>query len=45
MSTFTELGIKGPFIKALKELGIQNPTEIQEKTIPFLGKDETDFIG
>ncbi|MDH3322610.1 MAG: DEAD/DEAH box helicase [Flavobacteriaceae bacterium] len=45
MSTFTELGIQGPYIKALKELGIQNPTEIQEKTIPVLLKDKTDFIG
>ncbi len=45
MATFTELGIEKPFIKALKELEISVPTEIQEKTIPILLQDQTDFIG
>lgn len=45
MSTFTELGVQKGFIKGLKELGIQHPTEIQEKTIPYLLHNRTDFIG
>ncbi len=45
MTTFTELGIRNEYIKGLKELGIKNPTEIQERTIPTLLKSNTDFIG
>lgn len=45
MATFTQLGIEKNYIKALSELGIKTPTEIQEKTIPVLLEDPTDFIG
>ena len=45
MATFKELGVQQEYIKALKELGIKNPTEIQEKTIPTLLKTKSDFIG
>ena len=45
MSTFSSLGIHKDYIKAIKELGISIPSEIQEKTIPVLLKTETDFIG
>ena len=45
MSTFLELGVRKEYIKALKELGIQNPTEIQCKTIPVLLDSSKDFIG
>jgi ATP-dependent RNA helicase DeaD len=45
MSTFSSLGIHNDYIKAIKELGISNPSEIQEKTIPVLLKSATDFIG
>ncbi len=45
MSTFSDLGVQKDFIKGLKELGIKNPTEIQEKTIPFLIDNRSDFIG
>ncbi len=45
MSTFLELGVRKDFIKALNELGIKTPTEIQEKTIPILLENKTDFIG
>ena len=45
MSTFRDLGVHNDYIKALKELGIKTPTEIQEKTIPVLLKSKTDFIG
>ena len=30
MSTFLELGVQKQYLAALKELGIKNPTEIQE---------------
>jgi len=45
MSTFSELGIEKTFIRSLKELGINSPTDIQEKTIPVLLDSKTDFIG
>ncbi|MFT5791639.1 MAG: ATP-dependent RNA helicase DeaD, partial [Saprospiraceae bacterium] len=45
MSTFIELGIRKEFIEGLKELGIKEPTEIQEKAIPILLQSETDFVG
>jgi len=45
MSTFLELGVKQYFIKALEELGIKNPTDIQQKSISILLKSHTDFIG
>ena len=45
MSTFSSLGIHTDYIKAIKELGISSPSEIQEKTIPVLLKSATDFIG
>jgi len=45
MTTFTSLGIEKPYIEALAELGIKIPTEIQEKTIPVLLENKTDFIG
>ncbi|MBT7134876.1 MAG: DEAD/DEAH box helicase [Polaribacter sp.] len=34
MSTFLELGLKEPIIKALTDLGYEKPTVIQEKAIP-----------
>jgi ATP-dependent RNA helicase DeaD len=45
MSTFLELGVRQDFIKALGELGIKNPTEIQEISIPILLHSKTDLIG
>jgi ATP-dependent RNA helicase DeaD len=45
MATFSALGIKKEYIKSIKEIGILNPSEIQEKTIPVLLKKKTDFIG
>jgi len=45
MSTFSTLGVQKEYIKALKELGINKPTEIQQETIPVLLKKKTDFIG
>ena len=45
MSTFATLGVKKPFIQSIKELGINTPSEIQEKTIPILLDKRTDFVG
>jgi len=45
MSTFSSLGINKDYIKAIKELGISTPSEIQEKAIPILLGSATDFIG
>ncbi len=45
MSTFSKLGITEALIKGLVENNIFDPTEIQEKSIPFLLKEGFDFIG
>ncbi|MDF7801695.1 DEAD/DEAH box helicase [Pontiellaceae bacterium B1224] len=45
MKSFKQLGIADDYIQGLEELGIQTPTEIQEKTIAMLLGQTTDFIG
>jgi ATP-dependent RNA helicase DeaD len=45
MASFLSLGIKKEFIQSIQELGIKNPSEIQEKAIPILLNAKTDFIG
>ena len=45
MSAFSALEIRKEYIKALKELSILNPTEIQEEAIPKLINSKIDFIG
>jgi ATP-dependent RNA helicase DeaD len=45
LKTFSELGVSDTYFKALDEIGIINPTEIQIKAIPFLLAKGTDFIG
>ena len=45
MASFKDLGINKEYIQSLNELGIEHPTEIQEKTIPILLNSKTDFIG
>lgn len=42
--SFSQLGISKPFIKALNELKIVNPSPVQEQSIPFLVSKGTDFI-
>lgn len=44
-TTFKELNIKPEFVKALAEIGIKEPTQIQSDAIPFLINYGTDFIG
>ncbi len=45
MSAFSSLGIHKEYHKALDELGIKTPTEIQEQSIPILLHSRTDFVG
>lgn len=45
MSDFSSLGLSDDILKALPELGIETPTEIQQKTIPYLIENQSDFIG
>jgi ATP-dependent RNA helicase DeaD len=45
MKDFKELGLKPELIKALDDLNIVESSEIQEKAIPFLLKNEADFVG
>ena len=42
---FSALGISEPILKALTELNISQPTEIQEKTIPLLLVNKIDIVG
>ena len=43
--TFEELGLKGGVLKSITTLGFETPTPIQEKAIPHLLKEESDFVG
>ena len=45
MNSFIDLGISEHIAKALAEKNITQPTEIQQKAIPVLLKDQNDFIG
>ncbi|MDB6137780.1 MAG: ATP-dependent helicase [Verrucomicrobiaceae bacterium] len=42
--TFKELGIPENMIRGLEELGIVNPTHVQQRVIPFLLKDGGDLV-
>jgi len=42
--TFHQLGIPSDLILGIEELGIETPTPIQEKVIPFLMEDGSDLI-
>ncbi|WP_374172720.1 DEAD/DEAH box helicase [Flavobacterium tructae] len=42
---FSSLGISAPILKALGELNIVEPTEIQQKTIPLLLAETQDVVG
>lgn len=45
MSKFSELGLSNEVIGVLDKLGFEQPTPIQEKAIPILLQDSSDFIG
>jgi ATP-dependent RNA helicase DeaD len=42
---FSDLGISAPLVKAITELKIVEPTEIQQKTIPLLLANKHDLVG
>jgi ATP-dependent RNA helicase DeaD len=42
--TFQELGLHSDLLKAVTDLGFENPTPIQEQTIPLLSKQKTDLV-
>lgn len=42
---FSDLGISAGILKAITEMGIVTPTEIQQKTIPLLLSDTVDIVG
>jgi len=42
---FTEMGLNPEIQQAIQEIGYQNPTEIQEKSLPLLLSQDCDFIG
>lgn len=44
MTTFKELGLRPEILKALDEIGFETPTEVQEKAIPLLVKENKDLI-
>ena len=43
MSTFSELGLQAPILKALTDLGYEKPTVIQEKAIPQIITSKDDL--
>ena len=45
MKTFDQLGLSPQLVRALSEMGITEPTEIQHKSIPTLLEEDPDFIG
>ncbi|MCX6290846.1 MAG: DEAD/DEAH box helicase [Bacteroidetes bacterium] len=45
MRSFNELGVGEKALKAIAELGFEQPTPIQEQAIPVLLTDEKDFVG
>lgn len=44
MLNFTQLGLSDDILKAITELGFENPTPIQEKMIPGILTSDDDFI-
>ena len=45
MTTFEGLGLEERLVKAVSELGFEEPTTIQEKAIPVLLSGTKDFVG
>ena len=42
--TFSETGLNKDILKAITDLGFENPTPIQQESIPFVITEETDLI-
>jgi len=45
LKNFEVLGLSQPLIDGLADMGFENPTEIQQQSIPILLKHDGDFIG
>ncbi len=45
INPFSKLGISDDVVNAVKELGFENPTPIQEQAIPVLLEGSNDFVG
>ncbi|HTH83178.1 MAG TPA: DEAD/DEAH box helicase [Mucilaginibacter sp.] len=45
MNPFINLGIREDIVNAISELGFENPTPIQEQSIPVLLTGSNDFVG
>ena len=45
MSQFTDFGLNSALLKAIGELGFENPMPIQEQAIPVLLEQDVDFVG
>lgn len=44
MKTFEELGVAAPILKAIQEMGYENPMPVQEEVIPYLLNEARDVI-
>ncbi|WP_448635857.1 DEAD/DEAH box helicase [Pedobacter panaciterrae] len=45
INPFSKLGISDDVVNAVKDLGFENPTPIQEQSIPVLLEGNNDFVG
>ena len=44
MNTFQQLGLEDHLLQAIKDLGFETPSEVQQKAIPTLLSDENDLV-
>ena len=44
MKTFEELGVSPEILKAIKEMGYENPMPVQEEVIPYLLGNGNDVV-
>ena len=44
MNKFEKLGLNESLLLAIKDLGFENPSEVQEKAIPILLEKDTDLV-
>lgn len=44
MNKFEQLGLNPSILKAVEEMGFESPSEVQEKAIPVLLKEDTDMV-
>jgi ATP-dependent RNA helicase DeaD len=45
MESFDGLGLSGQLVEAIRQMGFESPTPIQEKAIPILLKGNVDLVG